>query len=55
MFYFTTRYAAKRAFPNAIIRKIPYKVAHVVRNVGDFVVFNDYSTYEDWKRCGYVK
>jgi L-fucose isomerase-like protein len=53
MNYFNTRYAAKQAFPNGIVRKILNH--HVNANAGDYVVFNDYSTYADWKRCGHVK
>ena len=53
MNYFYTRYEAKKAFPNGIVRKILN--SHVNENSGNYVVFNDYSTYEDWKRCGHVR
>ena len=53
MNYFYTRYEAKKAFPNSIVRKILN--SHVNENWGNYVVFNDYSTYEDWKRCGHVR
>ena len=53
MNYFYTRYEAKKAFPNSIVRKILN--SHVNANWGNYVVFNDYSTYEDWKRCGHVR
>jgi hypothetical protein len=55
MNYFSTRYEAQKAFPNAIIRKIKISVAHVVANAGQFVVFNDYTTYDQWRSLGYVK
>lgn len=55
MNYFLTRYAAHKAFPNAIIRKIKYSCSHVLKNVGEYVVFNDYTTYEQWRDLGYVK
>lgn len=53
MNYFYTRYEAKKAFPNAIVRKVLNY--HVNANAGQYVVFNDYSTYEEWKRCGHVR
>ena len=53
MNYFPSRYLALKAFPNAIVRKILNH--HVNSNAGDYVVFNDYSTYEDWKRAGHVR
>ena len=53
MNYFPTRYDAKKAFPNAIIRKVINY--HVNARAGEYVVFNDFTTYEDWKRCGHVK
>jgi hypothetical protein len=53
MDYFLTRYKAKRTYPNAIIRKVLNY--HVNRKAGFYVVFNDYTTYETWKRCGHVK
>jgi hypothetical protein len=53
MNYFDTRYQAFKAFPNAIIRKVLNH--HVNANAGQYVVFNDYTTYETWKRCGHVK
>ena len=53
MNYFLTRYAAKQAFPNAIIRKVLNY--HVNIRAGEFVVFTDHNTYETWKRCGHVK
>jgi hypothetical protein len=53
MNYFSTRYAAKRAFPNAIIRKVLNY--HVNAMAGEYVVFNDWLTYDDWKRCGHVR
>jgi hypothetical protein len=55
MYYFDSRYQALRSFPNAIVRKIKISVAHVVANAGQYVVFNDYTTYEQWKSLGYVK
>ena len=45
MYCFPSRYLALKAFPNAIVRKILNH--HVNSNAGDYVVFNDYSTYED--------
>lgn len=53
MNYFDTRYAALKAFPNGIVRKILNH--HVNANAGMFVVFNDHITYQDWQRCGHVK
>ena len=53
MNYFDTRYQALKAFPNAIIRKVLNY--HVNANAGQYVVFNDYTTYDTWKRCGHVK
>lgn len=53
MNYFFTRYAAKRAFPNAIIRKVLNY--HVNARAGEYVVFKDWLTYDDWKRCGHVR
>jgi len=53
MYYFPTRYAALRAFPNAIVRKVLNY--HVNARAGEYVVFNDWLTYDDWKRCGHVK
>lgn len=53
MNYFDTRYEALKAFPNAIVRKVLNY--HVNARAGQYVVFNDYTTYEDWKRCGHVK
>ena len=53
MNYFYTRYQAKKAFPNAIIRKVLNY--HVNQNAGMYVVFNDYTTYETWKSCGHVR
>lgn len=53
MNYFPTRYAAKKAFPNAIVRKVLNP--HVNARAGEYVVFNDYTTYEDWQRCGHVR
>ena len=53
MNYFPSRYKALRAFPNAIVRKILNH--HVNSNAGDYVAFNDFTTYEDWKRAGHVK
>lgn len=53
MNYFNTRYAALKAFPNAIVRKVLNH--HVNARAGEYVVFNDYSTYDTWKRCGHVK
>ena len=53
MTYFYTRYEAKKAFPNAIIRKVLNY--HVNQRAGEYVVFNDWITYADWKRCGHVK
>jgi hypothetical protein len=40
MYFFTTRYEAEKAYPNAIIRK--------TRNTGLYVCFNDCSTFESW-------
>jgi hypothetical protein len=53
MFYFSTRYEAKKAFPNAIIRKVLNY--HVNAKAGFYVAFNDWLTYDDWKRCGHVR
>jgi len=53
MNYFYTRYAAVKAFPNAIIRKI--KNIHYLANAGEYVVFNDWTTYSEWRNLGYVK
>jgi len=53
MNYFDTRYQALKAFPNAIIRKVLNY--HVNAKAGFYVVFNDYTTYQDWKNCGHVK
>ena len=53
MNYFNSRYQALKAFPNAIIRKILNP--HVNANAGQYVVFNDWSTYETWKDCGHVR
>jgi len=46
MGYFTTRYAAQKAYPNAMIRKCTN---------GRYIAFNDYTTYEQWKAGGLVK
>lgn len=54
MNYFSTRYEAMKAFPNAIIRKIKISTAHVNARAGEYVVFNDYTTYEQWRNIGYV-
>ena len=53
MNYFPTRYLALKAFPNAIVRKVLNY--HVNARAGEFVVFNDYTTYEDWRNAGHVK
>ena len=53
MYYFRTRYAALKSFPNAIVRKI--KSIHYLSNAGEYVIFNDYTTYSQWKNLGYVK
>ena len=53
MNYFNTRYEALKAFPNAIVRKVLNY--HVNAKAGFYVVFNDYTTYEQWKDCGHVK
>jgi hypothetical protein len=53
MNYFDTRNQALKAFPNGIIRKVLNY--HVNANAGQYVVFNDYTTYDVWKRCGHVK
>ncbi len=53
MYYFITRYAALKSFPNAIVRKI--KSIHYLSNAGEYVIFNDYTTYSQWKNLGYVK
>lgn len=53
MYYFDTRYLAIKAFPNAIVRKVLNY--HANDRAGQYVVFNDYTTYETWKRCGHVK
>lgn len=53
MNYFNTRYEALKAYPNAIVRKVLNH--HVNARAGEYVVFNDYSTYDTWKRCGHVK
>ena len=53
MNYFLSRYEALRAFPNAIVRKVLNH--HVNANAGQYVVFNEYSTYETWKSCGHVR
>lgn len=53
MNYFDTRYQALKAYPNAIVRKVLNY--HVNTRAGEYVVFNDYSTYDTWKRCGHVK
>lgn len=53
MLYFYTRYEALKAYPNAIIRKVLNY--HVNANAGMYVAFNDFTTYEDWQRCGHVR
>jgi len=53
MNYFSTRYDALKAFPNAIVRKVLNP--HVNARAGQYVVFNDRTTYEDWKNAGHVK
>jgi hypothetical protein len=53
MYYFDTRYQAIKAFPNAIVRKI--KKIHYLTNAGQYVVFNDFTTYSDWYQLGYVR
>lgn len=53
MNYFYTRHEAKKAFPNAIVRKVLN--FHVNAQAGMYVIFNDWITYEDWKRAGHVK
>jgi hypothetical protein len=53
MYYFDTRYQAIKAFPNAIIRKI--KKIPYLTNAGQYVVFNDYTTYSEWLYLGYVR
>ena len=53
MYYFDTRYQAIKAFPNAIIRKV--KKIHYLTNAGQYVVFNDCTTYSDWRYLGYVR
>lgn len=55
MNYFQTRYQAQQAFPNAIIRKIRDGASHMIGNSGDYVIFNDYTTYEQWYHLGYVR
>lgn len=53
MNYFISRYEALKCYPNAIIRKI--KSVHYLANAGQYVVFNDYTTYQQWRALGYVK
>lgn len=53
MNYFYSRYEAKKAFPNSIVRKILN--FHVNANAGMYVIFNDLLTYEDWKNAGHVR
>jgi hypothetical protein len=53
MFYYNSRYAAKKDFPNAIVRKI--KRIHYLTNAGQYVVFNDWTTYSNWLYLGYVR
>lgn len=53
MQYFSTRYEAIKAYPNAIIRKVLNY--HVNAKAGYYVAFNDWLTYDDWKRCGHVR
>lgn len=53
MFYFSTRYEALKAFPNAIVRKVLNY--HVNAKAGYYVVFNDLITYKIWRDCGHVK
>jgi hypothetical protein len=53
MNFFPTRYLAQKAFPNAIVRKILNY--HVNANAGQYVIFNDHLTYNDWRRAGHVK
>lgn len=53
MEYFSTRYEALKAYPDAVVRKVLN--CHVNARAGQYVVFNDYITYENWKRCGHVK
>lgn len=50
MTYFPSLAMARRAYPNA-------KHCRVLTGTyeGDYVAFNDWLTYEDWKRCGLVK
>jgi hypothetical protein len=52
MNYFNSRYEALKAFPNAIIRKV--KRIHYLANAGQYVVFNDFTTYSQWRQLGYV-
>jgi hypothetical protein len=53
MEYFSTYYYAKKAYPNAIIRKVLNY--HVNVRAGQYTAFTDYTTYEIWKRAGHVK
>ena len=55
MDYYPTRYAAFKAYPNAMIRKVLYSASHLTKHCGEYVAFTNYTTYEDWKRCGYVR
>jgi hypothetical protein len=50
MTYFSSKSQAQRAYPNAKICKV-LKGAYT----GDYVAFNDWLTYEDWQRTGYVR
>lgn len=50
---FSTRYKALKAYPNAIVRKLLKSNSSMMR-AGEFVVFNDHTTYQDWKQSGHV-
>ena len=49
MYIFDTRYAALKAFPNAIVRKMLHHTC------AGYYVFNNYTTYEKYKSFGYCR
>jgi hypothetical protein len=50
---YSTRYEALKNYPNAIIRKLLKNGSGC--QYGTYAVFNDYSTYSNYKKGGYVK
>ena len=53
MNYYLTRYAALKAHPDSIVRKLLNY--HVLANAGQYVVFYSMDTYKTWQRCGHVR